>query len=191
VRRSPDRLNATVLSLVALVLLAAGAYGLARGYGAFGHDRAADPVLGDETRAFVTRNANWFWPLAAVVAVLVAWLGLRWLLAQIHGPAVTRMPVRAEGPGRTELVASAAAAALANDIDGYAGVRRASARIVADRPSPEVDITVDVSDDVDVGAVRRRIEEHALPRFRTALELTELRPRLHVRLSGPPGRTVR
>lgn len=190
-RKSPDRLNATVLSLVALVLLGVGGYGLARGFGRFGDARATDPVLGDDTRAFVARNANWFWPLAAVVAVLVAWLGLRWLLAQLHSPASARLPVRAEGPGRTELVASAAAVALANDIDGYPGVRRASARIVADHPSPEVDITVDVFDDVDLRTVRRRIEEHALPRFRTALELTELRSRLHVRLTEPAGRSVR
>jgi hypothetical protein len=191
VRRSPDRLNATVLSLLALVLLGVGGYGLARGYGAFGDARAADPLLSDDTRAWVSRNANWFWPVAAVAAVLVAWLGLRWLLSQIHAPSVTRLTVRAEGPGRTELVASGAAAALAGDVEGYPGVRRASARIVADGPPPEVEITVDVSDDSDVATVRRRVEEHALPRLRTALELTDLRSRLHVRLAERAGRSVR
>jgi len=190
-RRYPDRLNNTVLTLLALVLMGAGAYGLARGYGAFGDARAADPVLGDEVRAFVSRNAGWFWPLAAALAVLVAWLGLRWLLSQIHTPTVTRLPVRADGPGHTELAASGATSALARDIEAYPGVRGARARLVGDDPSPDVDIAVDVADDADVAEVRRRIEDDAMARFRSALEVAEVRCHLHVRLAEPEGRTVR
>ncbi|HEV2760548.1 MAG TPA: hypothetical protein VGV86_13365 [Acidimicrobiales bacterium] len=190
-RRGPDRLNSTVLTLLALVLLAVGGYGLARGYGAFGDARAADPVLDDDVRDFVSRNADWFWPLAAVTSLLVAWLGLRWLLAQISTPTVSRLPVRADGPGHTELIASGATGALARDIGEYPGVRSARARLVSDHPSPEVELTVDVHDDADVPAIRRRIEEHALARFRGALELQELRSQVHVRLAERAGRTVR
>ena len=190
-RRSPDGLNRTVLTLLALLLLGAGAYGLARGYGAFGDDQADDPVLTSDVRDFVSDNGDWFWPLAAVLSLLVAWLGLRWLLAQIAAPAVHHLPVRSEGPGHTELQAAGAASALADDIETYPAVRGARARIVSDHPSPEVEITVDVHDDADVPAVRRRIEEHALPRFRGALEVQELRARIHVRLAEPAGRTVR
>jgi len=190
-RRYPDRLNNTVLCLLSLVLLGGGGYGLARGYGAFGNARAADPVLGDNVRDFVARNAGWFWPLAAALAVFVAWLGLRWLLSQVHTPTVSRLPVRADGPGRTELMASGATAALARDIEAYPGVRGARARLVGGDPSPEVDITVDVADDADVGDVRRRIAEHALTRFGCALESSEVRSQLHLRLTGPEGRTVR
>jgi hypothetical protein len=191
VRRRPDRLNSTVLSLLGIALVAAGAYGLARGYGAFGDARASDPVLTDDVRSFVSRNAGWFWPVAAMVSVLVAWLGLRWLLAQLTSPTVSHLPVRADGPGHTDLVASGATAALAADIEEYPGVRSARARLVSDHPSPEVDVTVDVADDADVADVRRRIEQHALARFRSALELSELRTHLHVRLAEPAGRTVR
>ena len=190
-RRGPDRLNSTVLTLLALLLLAAGGYGLARGYGAFGDARAADPVLDDDVRDFVSRNADWFWPLAAALALLTSWLGLRWLLAQISTPTVSRLPVRADGPGRTELTASGATAALARDIEEYSGVRSARARMVSDHPSPEVEITVDVHDDADVPTIRRRIEEHALARFRSALELQQLRSQVHVRLAERAGRTVR
>jgi hypothetical protein len=190
-RRGPDRLNSTVLTLLALVLLAAGGYGLARGYGAFGDAQAAEPVLGDDVRDFVSGNADWFWPLAAVTALLTSWLGLRWLLAQISTPTVSSLPVRADGPGHTELAASGATAALAGDIEEYAGVRSARARLVSDHPSPEVEITVDVHDDADVPVIRRRIEDHALARFRSALELEQLGAQVHVRLAQPAGRTVR
>ena len=190
-RRGPDRLNSAVLTTLALALIAAGAYGLARGYGALGDARAGDPVLTDSVRDFVARNADWFWPLAAVLSLLVAWLGLRWLLAQLSTPAVRHLPVRADGPGRTELLGSGATAALARDVEDYPGVRSASARLIGDHPVPEVEVTVDVHDDADVPAVRRRIEEHALVRFGEALELTKLRSQIHVRLAERAGRSVR
>lgn len=190
-RRGPDRLNATVLSLLGLLLVGLGGYGLARGYEAFGEDRATDPLLSDDVRDFVSRNSDWFWPVAAMVALLVAWLGLRWLVAQIHSPTVSHLPVRADGPGRTELSAAGATSALAHDIETYPGVRSARARLTGDDPSPEVDITVDVHDDADPIDVRRRIEEHALPRFRAALELQELPSGIHVRLAERTGRSVR
>ena len=190
-RRGPDRLNSAVLTLLALVLLGVGGYGLARGYGAFGDTRADDPLLSDDVRDFVTRNSDWFWPLAAVVSLLVAWLGLRWLLAQLTTATVSHLPVRADGPGHTELVGSGATSALARDIEDYPGVARASARLVGDHPVPEVSVNVDVHDDADIAAVRRRIEEHALVRFRTALELTTLRSQIHIRLADRAGRSVR
>lgn len=190
-RSRTDRLNGTVLFLLSLLLLGVGAYGLARGYGAFGETRAEDPVLGQHLRDFVARNADWFWPLAAAVALLVAWLGWRWLLAQISTPTVSRLPVRSDGPGRTELSASGATAALARDIEGYEGVRGARARLISDHPSPEVEITVDVHDDADLPGLRRRIEQDALPRFRGALELQELRSQVHLRLAEAVGRSVR
>jgi hypothetical protein len=191
VKRGPDRLNAAVLTVAALVLLALGGYGLARGYGAFGDARAVDPVLTDEVRRFVSRNSDWFWPLAAVLSLLVAWLGLRWLVAQLSTPTVSHLPVRADGPGRTDLLASGATSALGRDIEEYPGVRSASARLIGDHPVPEVSVTVDVHDDADIAAVRRRIEEHALVRFRTALELTKLRSEIHLRLAERAGRSVR
>lgn len=190
-RRGPDRLNAAVLTLLGIALVAAGAYGLARGYGAFGDARAADPVLTADVRDFVSRNGDWFWPLAAVLALLVSWLGLRWLLAQLGTSTVGHLPVRADGPGHTELLSSGATAALARDIEDYPGVRRASARLIGDHPVTEVAVHVEVHDDADIAGVRRQIEGHALTRFRTALELTTLRSQVHIRLAERAGRSVR
>ena len=190
-KHGPDRLNTAVRSIAAILLIAAGAYGLARGYGVFGEQQAADPVLTESLRDFVARNANWFWPTAAVAALLVSWLGLRWLLAQLVSPSISRLPVRADGPGYTELLAAGATAALARDIERYPGVRSASARLVADRPVPEVDLAVDVHDDADIAGVRRHIEEHALARFGAALEVATLRSEIHLRLADRAGRAVR
>ena len=191
-RPAPDRLNATVLSGLGLLLFGTGGYGLARGYEAFGERQASDPVLGDTVREFVGRNDDWFWPGAAAVSLLVAYLGFRWLLAQVHAPTVSSLRVASDREGgSTEVAAPGAAAALAGDIEEYPGVRSARARVVDDGPEPRVDVTVDLHDDTEVPAVRSRIEEHALPRFAAALEVERLRARIHLRLAEPAGRTVR
>jgi hypothetical protein len=192
VKRTPDRLNTAVLSLVALVLVGAGAYGLARGYDAFGPRRAVDAVLGDGVREFVAANEDWFWPVAAAVSLFVAWLGFRWLVAQVRTPAVSRLRVGGDPHrGTTELSAPGAAAALAGDIETYAGVRSAGARVVAGGAEPAVDVIIDVHDDADVAAVRTRVEEHALPRLASALEVPHLRARVHLRLAEASPRVVR
>lgn len=190
-RRGPDGRGSVGLTLLGLALVAAGAYGLARGYGGFCDHQAGDPVLTEATRDLVARNGSWFWPLAAVAALLVAWLGLRWLLAQLAPPGPSRLAVRADGPGRTELLASGAAAALARDVGEYRGVRSASARLAGDDTVPAVEVFVEVHDDADVGAVRRDVEEHALARFREALGLPKLRAQVHVRLAGRLGLPAR
>ena len=191
-RRAPDRLNSAVLTAVGLLLVAAGAYGLARGYDALGERQASDPVLGHTVRDFVARNDDWFWPAAAALSLVIAYLGFRWLLAQVHAPAVSRLLVASDAErGSTEVAAPGAAAALAGDIEDYAGVRSARARVVSDGAEPTIDVTVDLHDDTDVAAVRTRIEEHALPRFASALGAARVRARVHLRLAEPAGRTVK
>jgi len=191
-RRGPDRLNSAGLTLIGLLLLAAGAYGLARGYGALGDRRASDPVLGDSVRDFVSSNDDWFWPAAAALSLVVAYLGFRWLLAQVHTPHPSRLRVTSDPDlGTTDLSAPGAAAALAADVEEYPGVQSARARLLSEGPSPEVDLTVELADDADMADVRRRIDEHALPRFAGALEVATLRPRVHLRLAQPAGRTIR
>lgn len=189
--RGPDRVNTVVLSVLGLVLAGVGAYGMARGYGALGENRATDAVLTNSVRDFVARNDDWFWPLAAAASVLTAWIGLRWLAAQLRHSSVSHISVRAEGAGRTELSASGAAAALARDVEAYPGVKAARARVTDDSPTPEIQLTVEVHDDADTAEVRRRIEEHALARFTTALEVPGVRPRVHLRLADRAPRSVR
>lgn len=191
-RRGPDSLNRGVLTLVSLVLIGGGAYGLARGYEAFGSDAAAEPLLVDSVRRWVGDNENWFWPVVALVGVTVSLLSLRWLLAQFRFPRIGELDLTREGSlGTTRLRASGAAGALADDVESYLGVRSASARIVDDGECPDVDLRVEVHDDADVAALRSRIEEHALPRFSRALEVEAVEARVHLQLVGPGERVVR
>jgi hypothetical protein len=191
-RGGPDRLNRALLVLLALLLLGVGAYGLGRGYEAFGTDQAHEPLLVEPVRDWVGRNGNWFWPVVFVVSIVVAYLSLRWLLAQFGGPRVDVIDfTRDSSKGSTRLRAAGAARALAEDIEAYLEVSSATARVVSDGERPEVDLKVDVHDDADVPALRAKIEDEALLRFCQALEVPDVTAHVLLRLTGPTERIVR
>ena len=191
-RRGSDRLNRAALTLIGLVLLGAGVYGLARGYEAFGAAPAEDPILLDSVQDTVSRTEGWFWWVALLASVVVAWLGLRWLLAQFGSPRIAHVDLtRDDSRGTTRLRPEGASDALEGDIQGYPGVQSAAARLVDDGPRPEVAVRVDVHEDADVGAVRARMDEHAFPRLCRALEVGGVEARVLVRLVDRSERVVR
>jgi hypothetical protein len=186
-----DRRNRAGLTLLGLLLAGSGGYGLARGWGVFGDDAAAEPLLSESWRSFVARNENWFWPAAALASLLVAVIALRWLRAQLASAAPRRVDLTHHGDGGTTVVApTGAAAALARDVERYGGVSRAVARLSGDGDAPEIDLRVHVADSCNVPALRRRIEDDALPRFRRALELDKVDTNIEFRLATPTGPRV-
>ncbi len=191
-RRGPDRLNRLLVVLLSLVLLGAGAYGLARGYDAFGADQADEPLLVEPVRDWVGRNGNLFWPLVFVMSLVLAYLSLRWLVAQFTSPRLAELDLTKESSnGTTRLRAAGAARALAEDIEGYGEVSAATARLVSDGEHPEVDVKVEAYDDADLPALRDKIEEQALTRFSQALEVPAVAANVVVHLVGPSERAVR
>lgn len=190
--RGPDRLNRWVLVLLSLVLLGAGGYALARGYEAFGTEQADEEVLLEPVRDFVGRYPDWFWIAVLALCLIVAYLALRWLVAQFRSPRLTEIDLTGEGSkGYTQLRAAGASDALATDIETYRGVSSASARLVDDGERPEVDVRVEVNDDADVPALRAKIEDEALRRFCQALGVSGVDAHLHLRLTEPSPRLVR
>lgn len=187
-----DRRNRTGLMLVGLILAGVGGYGLARGWGAFGDSAASEPLLAESWRSFVARNQNLFWTGAALASLLIAWIGLRWLRAQLAESTPRRIDLTHHGDGGTTVIMPAGAAqALASDVERYGGVASASARLTGDQDAPEVDLRVDVADSCHVPALLARIEDDALERFRRALDLEALDANIEFRLTTPNRRRVR
>jgi hypothetical protein len=171
----PARLNRTLLALVGLLLLAAGAGGLAVGFGLL---PAVDPNRPLVPAAIAL--AGWA-PYAAVVGgVVLGLLVLRWLLAQAH-----RRPSGGVWElGGTALPTSAAAAAVAQDITAYRGVSAATATLSGPPTAPTLHLDVAVATDASVAGLRHRIAAEALPRLRGALELDDLPAQLVLRLDA-------
>jgi hypothetical protein len=186
-----DALNRTVLTIVAVLLAAAGVYGLLRGEGAFG-DRAADePLIWDDLRTFVDDNAGWFWLAAAVLALVIAWLAWRWLRVQLlPTPSLDRLPVGGREQGTTQLSASAVSDAVRRELEASPDVSSARVRLVGDPDDLGLDIRATVAAGADQERVRRRIEDEVLPRAAEALEDPDLGATIRLRLGEAARRAV-
>ena len=191
----PDRLDRLILAAIGILLAGTGAYGLVRSGGLLGEERAHDPVLAPGTRRFVADHLLLFWAAVAVLGVVLAWLGWRWLRAQFAASrTVTELhfdDADGGGPGATVLSSSAVSAALADHLSSHEDVRWARSRVLAGRPRPQVELRVGVSDDADVGRFADFVENEVLDHLRQALEVDDVDAHVELRLTGPSGRTVR
>ena len=186
-----DALNRTILTIVALLLGAAGVYGLLRGADAFGERAADEPLLWDDLRRFVNDNAGWFWAVVAVGALVIAWLAWRWLRLQLlPTPSLDRLPVGDRHEGATTLSAAALSDAVRRDLESSPEVSSARVRVVGNPGRLVLDIRAAVVDGGDQDSVRRYIEDEVLPRAAQALEEPELGATVRLRLGDASHRLV-
>jgi hypothetical protein len=186
-----DALNRTVLTIVALLLAAAGLYGLLRGEGAFGERASDEPLLWEDLRRFVNDNAGWFWLVVAVVALLVAWLAWRWLRVQLlPTPSLDRLPLGGRDDGTTNLSAAAVSDAVQRELEASPDVASARVRLVGDPDDLVLDIRATVAAGAHQERVRQRIEDEVLPRAAGALEASNLGATVRLRLGEAAQRAV-
>ncbi|GAA0579054.1 alkaline shock response membrane anchor protein AmaP [Actinomadura livida] len=189
--RRPAHLNRTGLALTGAVLTVVGGASLARGLGAFGDGRASAPVLTAGARRFAEDNA-WFWPAVAAAAVLLALLGLAWLLAQGRTGRLRGLELEPDtGAGGTRLSAKAVSGALETEIGEYPGVQKVRARLIGSSSRPELRLDIAYGRQADPAELRRRVQEEAVPRLRAAVERDSVPTVVRLRLvSGERTPTV-
>ncbi len=173
--RRTARRNRAGLALVGLILLLAGAAGLARGLNVlprvFGP--ASTSVIDPATVRFVVEQ-KWFWPALAVVAILLALLGLWWLASQTRVDSLRNLRLEPDSrQGVTNLPGRAVTAAIENDLADSPYVHRGHARLTGSSAHPRLHLHVVLDRDADPAAARARIDQ-ALARVRQAVELDEL-----------------
>lgn len=181
----PAQLNRSVLALVGVILLLAGAFVLAVGLGLL---RTVLPDLDPNAPLLPTELAlpAWATYVAIVVAVVIGLLCLRWLLAQaLRRPKTStwRLPAADSARGTTQLDTDHAADAISAEITGYRGVAKATATLTGPHTQPVLHLVVHTEPGTDIGPVRERIATHALPRLRQALQLDTLPADLLLRLN--------
>jgi hypothetical protein len=168
-----DGANRIVLTLLGLLLIAAGCLGLALSLGAFGEWRTTYPVLPEEVRGFPDEQP-WFWWAVAGVALLTALLALLWLMAQLRTDRVGRIDRTTDASeGYTTVHAGALTRAVEDETVGIAGVTSASAH-VHDRPRLGLSLTVDMTDSVDIDTLRTRLEDDVVAHVREAVDDPQL-----------------
>lgn len=186
-----DALNRSVLTVVALLIGAAGVYGLLRGADAFGERAAHEPLLWDDLRRFVNDNTWWFWLVVAVASLLIAWLAWRWLRAQLlPTPSLDRLPLGKRREGVTTLSAAAVSDAVRRELESHPDVTSARVRLVGSPENLALDIRAAVAGAGDHEAVRRLIEDEVLAHARQALEVPHLGAVVRLRLGDVSQRAV-
>lgn len=180
--------NRVGLALAGLVPLAAGGLALARALGAFGDTAARRPVLDPGTRSFAA-TTPWFWPVVAAVGVVVALIGLAWLLALLRVDRPRRLRLESGTSGVTEVDAHPASEALAEQVSAYPEVRRARAALRGPSDDPHLDLGVSAVEPADLGALVTRLHDEAVPNLRSTLGLRRLPAMVRLNLTG--GRRTR
>lgn len=188
-----DRTNRTVLTLVALVLLAVGVLGLLTGQRVFGTRTSHGALIANRVGAFIGRNSVWLWPVAAVVAVVIAVLMLRWVVAVLFSTdRAGDLPLPVEqGPGHSTVEPAAVSAAVSDELSGYRGVTAARTRFVGDEAFPAMAIRATVEEATDLGGILGRIESGVIAHVRTALNRPDLPVRLDLTVTAKQSGRVR
>ena len=183
-----EKTNRSLLWFLGLLLLVLGVAGVVVGSGLV--DRVAGTSLADssllpsELQDFWTEQSAWFWPVVALVALLLGFLGLRLLLAQLGTDRVGRLPLLDDpDAGRTVLSSSALTEAVEDEVEAWPGVASCSASLVRPKRQTTLRVRVRTTDRADVREVRRRLAEETVPHVREALDgavdvdvLVELEP---------------
>jgi len=189
--RPTETVNRVLLTILGLLLLAAGVYTLLRSWGAFGDAAADDPLFTPAARDWVDRNQDWFWPVMAGLSTLLALLAVRWLLAQLRTDRPGNSDLAWSTPtGRTRIRAGAISDAVSDDIESDPGVERAVVRMVGDEQHPELHVYVDARDDASLADLRDHLEDSAIPQLCSALDLGDVAAHARFRFVEPSGRVI-
>lgn len=182
---STARLDRFLLLLAGLLLTAGGVFALLVGFGVFSNRLRHKPVFTNTVGTFFGNNGRWLWPVIAIILLLIGYLALRWLLAQLRPTGVRELQVEPDTTaGRTTVTGVAVTDAISHEIDSYRGVAAARARLTGTDSDPQLNLRVQLDDRADVTALRDRIETSAIAHARQALNAPQLPVRLDLVVTG-------
>jgi hypothetical protein len=166
-----DRINRFALALAGLLVLVAGAAGMAASTGVFGTGFSRHTLFDNPAGRYIGHHGGWLWPAVAGACLLLALACLRWVLALLASTdRAGDITIPGDtGQGTTIVQPAAITDALTREISAYRGVDTAKGRVVGDSRNPAIVLTVTPSPSADLHVLHRRIETDALTHARQAL----------------------
>ncbi|MFE3455069.1 hypothetical protein ACFXJ8_39710 [Nonomuraea sp. NPDC059194] len=188
------RANRVGLAILGLILLVVGGLTLARGLRVLPQSWAPadEPLLDPTVTGFFGTFSPWIWWALAVLAVIVALAGLRWLVAQGRTESTRDVNVDGGADGRTTVAARAAASAVSAELSALPSVRAASARLAGDKDLLWLRLRVAADDRVPISVLRHELTTVTVPHLQQTLGADRLPTVAQVDLerAAPPKRVL-
>ena len=181
-----DRTNRLALTLLGLLLVAAGGLALTASAGGFGTPYSHRDLRDNRAATWIGAHGSWFWWAVAGVCVIIILLALRWILTLlVSTDRAGDITITRSGPhGGTTMHPAAITGAITREIETYRGVAAAKARVLGEPGSPELAVTVTTAATAQLAALRQRIEDQALAHARQALGRDNLPIQLDINVNS-------
>ncbi|SNS77921.1 hypothetical protein SAMN05216276_101611 [Streptosporangium subroseum] len=191
--RKTARGNRLGLLIIGLLLIILSGLVIARGARLFPQSfaPARAPLITDSVRSAFLRDYPMLWWVVAGAAIVLALLGLRWLLVQGRSQRLGGIRLQRGPAGVTEVNTGHVADAMATEVSSQPGVLGATAALVGTNARPAVQLRMAVAETVPMNAIREQLGGSALPHMRQALETDRVPTVAQVSLESPhPRRNV-
>ncbi|MEU7892519.1 hypothetical protein AB0B45_06580 [Nonomuraea sp. NPDC049152] len=181
---STGRANRAGLAILGLLLVVGGGLVLARGLRAFPQNwaPAGVPLVDQPVTDFFATFSPWIWWAFAVLAVIVALVGLRWLVAQGRTETMGEIRVGSGPDGQTTVDSQAVASAASAELSALPAVRTANARLAGDGDQLLLRLRVAADDRVPISVLRHQLTTVTVPHLQQALGADRLQTVARVEL---------
>ena len=183
------RVERTLVALIGLLMLVAGALGVLVGFTVFGGPRSLRPILDPMAVAVLRANPISARSIAIVVGLLLVVLGLIWVVRTVRPERRPDLLLRAGSAGSVRVTAAATADAVAQDAQRLNGVGRVKARMVGKPAAPALRMTIWLADGADVRTIWQELEDDVLSRLWSSLGLPALPTAIRLELDRSVYRT--
>lgn len=161
----------SLLTVLGLVLLLAGALALVVGAGWLGRFRAQRPVLDPMVTQWITGHRPLTYVVAIIAGLVLALLGIWWLLRALRPEGRPDLQLHGDSEGSATITSSALTEAVRTDAENVTGVTRAKVRMAGTTQRPNVRLTLALQEGTNVRHVWEELDDKVLSRARSALEV--------------------